>query len=488
MNRLPVVSLPVLTLGFLALAPLAWAQTTRNQMLEAANTARMQSKMEQATGYTAPESAPRSSQAYTPISTSSSNRDYDQREQEAALARSRRMKEMMRDVSGSTPSIDRRSGPVSTGITDGNWQTDRLARIRDGYDGIREEEPRGMLGKMGSALDSISSKEEDYIQRRRSGELDEGFHPLERLSPEHRQELNRAPEEPGFFQKLPDAAGAAVGGIGAAAGKLIPSPRSDDRAADESDRVRIQSAQSGNEAMGAPVVVAAASPSPVPAPTRTSAPAPAAASAPAPENATPASAAAPKQGFSLPWKRPERGLEEFQPASTSEEPVVAKPEPKVESKPKQEEKPSRFTASGIGRTQSSGPSKKEPTGPLAPEKFQVVQNPTGTEFYPYDSPSPIPKILPEGGLLEILKPGDEWSGVVLPDGTEGIVRTGMLRRARMSEMPKEAFAEPTIPSLPPSKTINYDGSSNVPLPDLPTQDDLSMPLGQGLLPPLQPDN
>jgi len=125
---------------------------------------------------------------------------------------------------------------------------------------------------------------------------------------------------------------------------------------------------------------------------------------------------------------------------------------------------------------------------MAPERFQVVQNPSGTEFYPYDSPSPVPKILPEGGLLEVLKPGEEWSGVVLPDGTEGIVRTGMLRRARMSEMPKEAFAEPTVPTLPPSKTVNYDGSSNVPLPDLPTQDDFSMPLGQGLLPPLQPDN
>jgi len=142
MNRLPAVIFSVLTLGFIAMAPLALAQTNRNQMLEAANTARMQAKMEQATGYSAPESAPRASQTYTPITNSSSNRDYDQRDQDAALARSRRMKEAMREATSSSPSIDYRSGQISTGITDGTWQTDRLARIRDGYDGVREEAPR----------------------------------------------------------------------------------------------------------------------------------------------------------------------------------------------------------------------------------------------------------------------------------------------------------------------------------------------------------
>jgi hypothetical protein len=117
----------------------------------------------------------------------------------------------------------------------------------------------------------------------------------------------------------------------------------------------------------------------------------------------------------------------------------------------------------------------------------VVQNPAGTEFYPYDSPTPVPKVLPEGGLVEVIKPGDEWSGIVLPDGSEGIVRTGMLRRARMSEMPREAFEEPTI-AMPPQKAVNYEASANLTLPDLPAPDDTSMPLGQGLLPPLQQEN
>jgi hypothetical protein len=209
-----------------------------------------------------------------------------------------------------------------------------------------------------------------------------------------------------------------------------------------------------------------------------SAPKTSAASAPAPDDTAAAPAA--KNGFSLPWNRSNRTGADLQPADTSAPVAEAAPD---SSKTKQEPKISRVTAATLGRAANSG--KSVPDGPLAPEQFRVVQSPSGTEFYPYDSPTPVPKVLPEGGLVEVVKPGDEWSGIVLPDGTEGIVRTNVLRRARISEMPLEAFEAPSIPA---HKPVNYEASANLTLPDLPSPDDTTMPLGQGLLPPLQPEN
>jgi hypothetical protein len=200
----------------------------------------------------------------------------------------------------------------------------------------------------------------------------------------------------------------------------------------------------------------------------------------------------------MPWNRPDRPHPDLQPADTSvtepdTEPVA---KPKAESKRAEasssakpaETKSGRVSVPTIGHNRS-GRGNPAPDGPLAPEQFRVVQNPAGTEFYPYDNPSPVPKVVPQGGLIEVTKPGSEWSGVVLPDGTEGIIRTSMLRRARISEMPKEAFEEPAIPTPAASaKSIDSNGTTNAPLPDLPKPGETSLPLGQGLLPPLQPDN
>lgn len=488
--RLPTSIVAVLSFCVVP-APLG-AQTTPSRMLEAANTARMQARMEQATGYAAPETP---SRPYIPPAASnpSSNRDFERREEEAALSRARRLKEVMRETAGTVPTFERRKGPVSTGITDGNWQSERLERIRAGYDGARPEEPRGVLARMGEAIDSVASNEEDYIRRRRAGELEEGFHPLERLSPEHRQEMNRAPEreaerdEPGLLQKIPQAAGAVTGGIGSVTSKLIPDPRPGGRSV---ERARVEPSTSGEEAASAPVVIGAPAPSPTPTPKASAAPAgppssakataaPQVAVAPAPEKNGP--------GFTLPWNRPKSPTAGLQPAELTVPTPEAPEEPRQEPvpKPKPAPKPSRVTIAGLGRGHAAPA--KAPDGPLAPQQFQVVQSPTGTEFYPYDSPSPVPKILPEGGLVEVNKPGEEWSGVILPDGTEGIVRTGMLRRARISEMPREAFEEP-VPSMPSPRGGNFEAPENLSLPDLPAPDDTSVPLGQGLLPPLQPDN
>jgi hypothetical protein len=299
-------------------------------------------------------------------------------------------------------------------------------------------------------------------------------------------------DEPGFLQKLPQAAGAvtgsltaAAGGIGAAAGRLVPDVRPGN---DSGDRARVEAASAGQEASSAPVIVGSpsAAPKSTPAPKAVSAPVnQAAATAPQVAAAEPE----PKSGaggFSLPWNRAKSPTDGLQQADTTIPPPEPSADPKDQppAKSKSEPRPSRVTIAGLGRGQGGT---KVPDGPLAPQQFQVVQNPSGTEFYPYDSPTPVPKILPEGGLVEVTKPGDEWSGIVLPDGSEGIVRTSMLRRARISEMPREAFEEPSI-AMPPQKPVNYEASANLTLPDLPTPDETSMPLGQGLLPPLQQDN
>jgi hypothetical protein len=482
--------IPALVSGFLAWTPLSHAQSTRNQVLEATNTARMQSNMGRSSGY--PEEQERPARSSAPVYSPSSNRNYDEREEEAALSRARRLKEAMRDATGSITSTSRNE-PVSTGITDGDWQTSRLARIREGYYGERKEEPKGALSKLGSALDSISSNEEDYLRRRRAGELDEGFHPLERLSPENRSSsYKRSPDDPGLLRRLPEAAGAVTGrmgaaagavtgGIGAAAGKLLPDPRPAEQEAPEAEAPVRVAAQPGSEAMGP----AATSESVIVG------------------TPQPGSSSEPKHGFSMPWNRPDRSPPDLQPADTTvPEPrnqPAAKPKAEVEREtPKPAAKPpeakpnsSRVSIGGMGR--NSGRGSSAPDGPLAPEQFRVVQNPSGTEFYPYDNPSPVPKVVPQGGLVEVTKPGDEWSGVVLPDGSEGIMRTAMLRRARISEMPKEAFEDPNAAAamapLPDStRKPDYGGAMNVPLPDLPKPDDTSMPLGQGLLPPIQPEN
>lgn len=494
MNLPSSPSSTVAVLVLCATSASAWAQATPSQLLEAANTVRMQAKMEQATGYSTSETPSRPYIPPSSYSTPSSNRDFERREEDAALSRARRLKEAMRESAGSLPSLERRKEPISTGITDGNWQAERLERIRATTYGPRPEEPRGVLAKMGSALDSMASNEEDYIRRRRSGELDEGFHPLERISPEHRQEMsrssNRQPDpqserdEPGLLQKIPQAAGAVTGSIGAVTSKLVPDVRPGGKSG---ERARVEAATVGQEAAQAPVIVGSAAPAPAPkaasapiqAPAPASAPAPQVSAAPAPEKSGP--------GFSLPWNRPRNPTAGLQPAETTiptpEPPSQPKDEPPAKSK--EAPKHSRVNIAGLARGHGGG--SKVPDGPLAPQQFQVVQSPSGTEFYPYDSPSPIPKILPEGGLVEVNKPGEEWSGVILPDGTEGIVRTGMLRRARISEMPSEAFEDPVLP-MAPSKGVNYKTSENLSLPELPAPNENSVPLGQGLLPPLQPDN
>jgi hypothetical protein len=457
MHRLSPLLAAVL-LAWAALPGSASAQRSGTDLLEATHTARLRSNLD------------------APASTYSSNRDYARREEEAAVSRARALKDAMRGAVASLPAMERKEEPVSTGITDGNWEASRLARIREAYSGARPPaEEKGMLAKMGGVLESMAN-DEDYIRRRRAGETETGFAPLQRLSRSPEPEGREAAEEgPGLLGRLPlpDVAGAAkgaVGSLGSVADRLQPEPAPEVADSPPARRVMV----------GAPSQ-----------PVASVAPAAAAAAPPA-EDAPPTRA-----GLSLPWNRGEKrdadpeAEAESSPKPKSKEPAA--PEPPQAPAPAP---PPRKTVSlGRSRAETDAPA---PGEPLADPALRVVSSPSGTEFYPYESASPLPKMIPQGAVLQVIKPGDQWSGVVLPDGTEGIIRTGMLRRARLSEVtrPKSASSPGSGGSAPRASApaggnpyVEPAGTGNdAPLPQVPAPAVGSMPLGHGLLPPLPPEN
>jgi len=435
-----------LAASFLALAAFPFAvsaQRAGTDLLEATHTARLRSNLD------AP--AP---------STYSSNRDFARREEDAAVSRSRALKDAMRGAVASLPSMERKEEPVSTGITDGNWEASRLARIREAYSGAKPPvEEKGMLAKVGGVLDSMAN-DDDYIRRRRAGETDTGFAPLQRFSrPAEPQRREPADDGPGLLSRipLPDVAGAAkgaVGSLGSVADRLQPEAAPPVEDSPPARRVMV----------GAPAQPAASA-------------APASSSAPATPQVT-QDAPPSRPGFSLPWNREDR--QDAQPDAA----------PAPEEAPKTAPAPKKAISVGRSRAETDAPA---PGEPLADPALRVVSHPSGTEFYPYESSSPLPKVIPQGAVLQVIKPGDQWSGVVLPDGTEGIIRTNMLRRARLSEVtrPHSAPATASAPrSTAPSGGNPYvepAGTGNdAPLPQAPAAG--AMPLGHGLLPPLPPEN
>ncbi|MEM7014620.1 MAG: hypothetical protein AAF585_24425, partial [Verrucomicrobiota bacterium] len=99
----------------------------------------------------------------------------------------------------------------------------------------------------------------------------------------------------------------------------------------------------------------------------------------------------------------------------------------------------------------------------------VVKSRT-TEFHPYHDysvSSAGAQTLAMGSVVELTKAGKEWSAVRLPNGTEGIMRTKDLRKARLGEarsgraivsnpVSAPAIAPPPAPAAPPSITPPAD--------------------------------
>lgn len=119
---------------------------------------------------------------------------YERRNQAEATDRARGIKEAMRKVAETMPKkYGEKREERSTGITDGNWQANRLARIRgerpadyggyQTYDYRQKEERRerrGILETIGDKLGS-TDHEDRYIERRRAGLVEDEFDPVGRL-------------------------------------------------------------------------------------------------------------------------------------------------------------------------------------------------------------------------------------------------------------------------------------------------------------------
>ncbi|MEM1297624.1 MAG: hypothetical protein AAGH89_19810, partial [Verrucomicrobiota bacterium] len=111
---------------------------SRDDLLRASSQARLESQM-------GPGAAP----LFQP-----DMRTYERRQEEMALERSRKFRSIMKDATSglSKPeSADsrRRKYPASTGITDGNWQAQRLEKMRQGTSYEPVGERRGLLECIG---------------------------------------------------------------------------------------------------------------------------------------------------------------------------------------------------------------------------------------------------------------------------------------------------------------------------------------------------
>ncbi|MFT5467605.1 MAG: hypothetical protein ACI8UO_002711 [Verrucomicrobiales bacterium] len=119
---------------------------------------------------------------------------YERRNQQEAVDKSRGIKDAMRRVADKMPkNYGEKKDAVPTGITDGNWQSNRLARIRGeaptetrsyqtyDYRAEKPREKRGILESIGDTLNSASNREDQYVEKRRAGLVQDDFDPIGRV-------------------------------------------------------------------------------------------------------------------------------------------------------------------------------------------------------------------------------------------------------------------------------------------------------------------
>ncbi len=137
-----------------------------------------------------------------------------------------------------------------------------------------------------------------------------------------------------------------------------------------------------------------------------------------------------------------------------------------------------------------------------------VINTDGVEFFPFGSEEMNSQAvgLPRGTAVRMTKKGDDWSAVQLQNGKVGVLRNSVMRPARGSDdIPQSLFASRSKPAYPTTARIsqprsasaissgssggtsnNYVPPIDVPLPSISTSsDEGALPLGHGLLPPLE---
>ena len=114
------------------------------------------------------------------------------------------------------------------------------------------------------------------------------------------------------------------------------------------------------------------------------------------------------------------------------------------------------------------------------------------EFHGYGDLTDFKNGIPVGTLVQLDKPGEEWSSIKLADGSKGIIRTKSLRRAMQSDMPRVPAMSLPREAISSAPTRYVDPPAQVPLPEIPqtqpqnTAEPTSdvVPLGAGLLPPV----
>lgn len=486
----------VLCLGAALTSGSAFAQG-REDLLRASQQSRLQNEMQRTNPEMAPplvtgSSIPAGPSGYR--SSSASSRSYDERNRRAAAERSGKLKDFMKKAADTLPANSSDRSKVSTGISDGRWQSDRLARIRSGYGGYDASgvptERRGVFERLGDTFDSLASNEDAYIAKRRAGQTND--RPLDRL----RSISEGESRSPGA-------------GLLALPGALLPGrDRDSSGAADDGAQVDYltQARQAGPQRSYAQAPVAGQ------APPNSAAEAPAYPATDGSNGMVEADGhvGTKRRGFSLPFGK--RGEEADLVSEVAEVPAAAPQEPVAE--------PNRIPVprgsglnlpsfSGFGRRNEGG-SAQAPAGPLSSDAAYFVVSKKGrAEFHPDgDSLATGTLGLPTGTLVRIEKAGDKFCTVKLPDGSGGLMLVADLRRAQQSEVsmgsgmarsnPADSAisSRPSIPSAPastPSRSTYYAPKTNVPLPQMAPPTALVSPeaaddepvLGHGLLPPTQ---
>ncbi len=222
---------------------------------------------------------------------------------------------------------------------------------------------------------------------------------------------------------------------------------------------------------------------------------------PEPEPIASADGAPRKRWFRLPFSgpgeevasAPERGEPppEFVPApGDTDSPTASPPPTPIAQVPTGGKKRWFGRIAAIGGDAPSGAPEPEPAPQAARDlgigqKYVVTIE--GTPFYSIGPTQPLPpdEILKEGSVVTMRKAGWGWSDIELPGGEMGVVSSRNLRKATSADLGVR-YAGGGSSGRRGSIWSSFRSSAPVPEPELPTEP-TGLPLGAGLLPPLNPN-
>jgi hypothetical protein len=160
--------------------------------------------------------------------------------------------------------------------------------------------------------------------------------------------------------------------------------------------------------------------------------------------------------------------------------------PKMEKELASKEKKGGFFKRIGGGSEKDKPPPPQPSTRDLGTGEKYVVSVTGTPFYSIGPSQPLPpdQILNEGYMVTMRKAGWGWSDIELPGGRMGVVATKNLRKATAAETGGQYAARRSdSPTRGLFKVIDFNPA---PEPELPS-DAGGLPLGVGLLPPLDDD-